>query len=32
MWKLDATPPVWYVAFWTGLFLAYCLFWLWRGK
>lgn len=32
MWRLANTPPVWYMAFWFGLFCLYCLFWLWMGK
>ena len=32
MWRLAAAPPVWYVAFWTLLFLAYCVFWWWMTK
>lgn len=28
-WRLAAAPPVWYVAFWVLMFLAYCAFWFW---
>lgn len=31
-WKLSGSPPFWYVAFWTCLFVAYCLFWLWHDR
>lgn len=27
MWKLANVPPVWYVAFWSLLFVLYCSFW-----
>jgi hypothetical protein len=30
--RLADTPPLWYCAFWSGLFLLYCVFWIWRGK
>jgi hypothetical protein len=26
------TPPLWYCAFWVGMFLAYCAFWTWMGR
>lgn len=32
MWHLANTPPLWYIAFWSVLFLGYCAFWTWRGK
>lgn len=31
-WNLSASPPVWYMAFWALMFVAYCLFWTWKGK
>jgi hypothetical protein len=31
-WSLAAAPPIWYVAFWSGIFVAYCLFWIWHDR
>lgn len=27
MWRLVNSPPAWYVAFWSVLFVCYCSFW-----
>ena len=26
------SPPVWYMVFWSTLFVLYCLFWIWRWR
>lgn len=32
MWRLANTPPGWYIAFWSLLFVLYCCFWAFMGK